>query len=81
MAKLTKFTLGFDKTGDKWKLKNNSTKETVKSFGTKDAATKGGVLEKAIGPGGGSVGIRKLDGTIQEERTFPRTADPRSSKG
>jgi hypothetical protein len=38
---------------------------------------KGGVLGKAVGSGGGSVQIRKLDGTIQEERTFPRAADPK----
>jgi hypothetical protein len=28
-----------------------------------------------------SVRIHKLDGKIQEERTYPRSADPRSSKG
>jgi hypothetical protein len=28
-----------------------------------------------------SVRIHKADGTIQEERTYPRSADPRSSKG
>jgi hypothetical protein len=28
-----------------------------------------------------SVRIHKRDGTIQEERTYPRSADPRSSKG
>lgn len=28
-----------------------------------------------------SVRIHKKDGTIQEERTYPRSADPSSSKG
>ncbi|MFJ3367965.1 DUF2188 domain-containing protein [Pseudomonas sp. NPDC086251] len=28
-----------------------------------------------------SLKIHKEDGTIQEERTFPRAADPRKSKG
>ena len=28
-----------------------------------------------------SVRIHKLDGKIQEERTYPRSADPRKSKG
>lgn len=28
-----------------------------------------------------SLKIHKEDGTIQEERTFPRSADPRKSKG
>lgn len=29
----------------------------------------------------GSVKIRKADGTFQEERTYPRSLDPSSSKG
>ena len=52
----------------------------MKKFPTKAAALKGGVLEKAVG-GRGSVRIRKRDGKIQEERTYPRSADPRGSKG
>lgn len=28
-----------------------------------------------------SVKIHKADGTVQEERTYPRSADPRASKG
>jgi hypothetical protein len=28
-----------------------------------------------------TVKIHKMDGTIEEERTYPRSADPRSSKG
>jgi len=28
-----------------------------------------------------SVKIHKADGTIEEERTYPRSADPRRSKG
>ena len=31
--------------------------------------------------GRGSVRIRKRDGNIQEERTYPRAADPRGSRG
>lgn len=40
---------------------------------------KGGALEKAIGEG--SVKIQKMDGKFQEERTFPGSKDPKSSKG
>jgi hypothetical protein len=29
----------------------------------------------------GSVRIHKVNGRIQEERTYPRSKDPRSSKG
>lgn len=31
--------------------------------------------------GGGSLKIHNKDGTIQEERTYPRSADPRESEG
>jgi uncharacterized protein DUF2188 len=32
-------------------------------------------------PGGASVRIHKLNGQVQEERTYPRRADPRRSRG
>lgn len=48
----------------------------MKSFKTKEAATKGGVLKKAVGKG--SVRIHKVNGRIQEERTYPRSRDPMS---
>jgi hypothetical protein len=72
---LPKFMLGFNKTSKKWELTDGS-KSVVKTFKTKADALKGGVLEKAV-KGKGSVRIRKLDGKIQEERTYPRSADPR----
>ena len=62
----------------KWELKKEGSGEVVKRFATKAAATKGGVLEKAVG-GMGSVRIRKRDGKIQEERTYPRSMDPRGA--
>lgn len=78
--KLPKYTLDYNKKEDSWDLTNRTTKEVVKSFDTKDDATAGGALKNAIG-GEGSVQIKKMDGTIQEERTFPRSADPKQSKG
>lgn len=80
MAKLPKFTLGYDKAQDTWQLRNGA-KQVVRSFDTKTDALKGGVLEKTVGTGGGSVQIRKQDGTIQEERTYPGSADPKRSPG
>lgn len=80
MAKLPKYTLGHNKKAKRWEVKN-SAGESIKSFKTKDDATAGGVLERAIGPGGGSVRIKKMDGKIQEERTFPRASDPKRSPG
>ena len=80
MAKLPRFSLAHNEKTKKWELKTEGSSEVVKKFPTKAAALKGGVLEKAVG-GRGSVRIRKRDGKIQEERTYPRSADPRGSIG
>jgi hypothetical protein len=72
MAKLPRYSLSHNEKSKKWDLKKEGSGEVVKSFKNKAAATKGGVLEKA-----GSVRIRKRDGKIQEERTYPRSMDPR----
>jgi hypothetical protein len=83
MAKsnLPKFTLEKNERKDRWDLKNDRTDQLVKSFDTKADATKGGALEKAVGNSGGSVKIQKENGRFQEERTYPGSKDPRSSKG
>lgn len=81
MKKLPKFTLEFDEQRSKWELEKDKTGQVVKTFSTKEAATKGGVLEKALGKDGGSVKIQKVNGRFQEERTFPRKDDPVDSKG
>ena len=54
---------------NKWKLKPEGGDRAVKTFGTYLKAKKG------------SLRIHKKDGTIQEERTYPRSADPTSSRG
>lgn len=81
MENLTPFTLSFDQQKQYWALRNDNTGRTVRRFETKDDATKGGVLKDAIGNQGGSVRIHKVNGRFDEERTFPRSRDPRSSKG
>ena len=81
MPKLSKFTLKFDQKSDKWVLRNDRTNRVEKSFTTKARATTGGALKRAVGRGGGSVKIQKENGRFQEERTFPRSRDPRRSKG
>lgn len=81
MADLPKFTLQPNKTSGRWDLVDDATGKPVRSFDTKAEATAGGVLERSIGAKGGSVKIRKTDGRFEEERTFPRSADPRGSKG
>lgn len=77
--KLPKFTLSHNKKKDTWDLTNDTTDRVVKRYQTKTEATKGGVLEKAIGVG--SVKIKKMDNKYQEERTYPGNLDPKKSKG
>ena len=81
MGKLPKFTLDFNEKKDRWDLTNDTTDRVVKTFETKETATKGGVLERAVGPEGGSVKIQKENGRFQEERTYPGSKDPSKSKG
>lgn len=78
---LPKATLSKDKKADVWVLTEDKTKKVLKEFDTKADATKGGALAKALGADGGSVKIKKEDGKIQEERTFPGDRDPSSSPG
>ena len=54
------------------------------SRASKKAATKDDLLRETatfLEGKTASVKIHKKDGTIQEERTYPRKADPRKSKG
>ncbi len=81
MSKLRKYTLSNNDNRDRWELRQDKTHNLVKSFGTKADATTGGALSRALGKEGGSVKIEKVSGGYQEERTFPRSADPRRSKG
>lgn len=81
MAKLRKTTLSKNPGKTTWALKDDKTKEVIHTFRTKQTATKGGALKKQLGPEGGSVKIKKEDNTYQEERTFPRSKDPKESKG
>lgn len=78
---LEKYHLTHDSKAGNWRLEKEGAKRAAKVFESKADATKGGALADAIGKHGGSVRIHKQDGTIQEERTFPRSSDPRSSKG
>ncbi len=81
MAKLSTYTLSFDRKQENWKLEHDSSDRVVRRFDTKTEATKGGVLEKAVGSKGGSVRIEKKKGGYDEERTYPSNRDPRKSKG
>jgi len=77
--KLEKFTLHKDTRTDKWRLEQEGYSRAKRTFDTKQEALSG--LKEAVGPRGGSVRIRKINNTIQEERTYPRSSDPKKSKG
>ena len=81
MSILPEYTLTHNDAKDQWSLRQDKTGRVVKNFDTKTEATKGGVLQDALGSAGGSVKIQKENGRLQEERTYPRSADPRESKG
>ena len=81
MANLPRFTLTKDREQDDWVLKSDVTGRVRRRFDTKADATAGGVLGEALGSGGGSVRIERERGGYDEERTYPRSKDPRRSKG
>ncbi len=80
MSNLPKYNLGKDKKKDDWVL-TDAKGQVCERYDTKAEALKGGVLKEAVGDAGGSVRVRKENNVIQEERTFPRSRDPKKSKG
>ena len=76
---LNKYTLHKDQKSDKWRLEKEGSNRAKRTFDTKDDALKN--LRGVVGSDGGSVRIRKVDNTIQEERTYPRSKDPKRSPG
>lgn len=69
------------KDGDEWKGKSGGqtvrgTKAPLKGDAIKQTAEKAKADSQPV-----SVRIHKEDGSIQEERTYPRKADPKRTKG
>ena len=65
--------------GDNWKLTSEDGGITVQSFSSKEeavAACTAFVLERT-----GSLKIYRTDGSFEEERTYPRFADPVETGG
>ncbi len=82
MAKLPHYTLSYDGKQENWKLENENTHAVIHRYATKEDATSRGVLRKAVRGKGGSVRIEyRYKSGYEEERTFPKSADPRASKG
>ena len=80
MAMLHRFTLKKHKQLGGWALIDQSG-DILRIFATKAEALAGGKLERLVGKQGGSVRVHKQDGSFEEERTFPRSRDPRASPG
>ncbi|MEY2563548.1 MAG: hypothetical protein QOH88_1741 [Verrucomicrobiota bacterium] len=64
---------------DQWKLKQRGSQRAVRSFDTKDEAKE--FSTEYVAKHTGSLVIRKKNDKIQEERTYPRSADPKRSPG
>ncbi|MEH6416549.1 DUF2188 domain-containing protein [Pseudomonas sp. NPDC089395] len=66
-------------TADGWKLKKAGAESASKLDATKHELVSS--LADLFDGKTASVKIHKADGTIEEERTYPRSAAPRRSKG
>ncbi|MBH3382796.1 DUF2188 domain-containing protein [Pseudomonas juntendi] len=66
-------------TADGWELKKAGAVRASKRAATKQELV--GSLADFFDGKTASVKIHKADGTFEEERTYPRSADPRRSKG
>jgi uncharacterized protein DUF2188 len=70
VAVARRLSLSYNVETDTWDLTDERTSKLVKSFLTKEAATRKGVLESHLGKQGGSVVIRKRGGVFEEERRY-----------
>jgi hypothetical protein len=64
--------------GDRWELAEEGG-DAVATYDTKEAGMEG--ARRTVERETGSLKIHKADGTIEEERTYPRSADPAKSPG
>jgi len=64
--------------GNRWKL-TGAPGETIEIFATKEAAVRAcaAFMKDRVG----SLRIHRADGTLEEERTYPRSEDPAKSPG
>jgi hypothetical protein len=72
----------FYKDGEDWAMKkrgNEKNTKVFKSLNKTEATQQGAAYLKE--KGNASLKIRKENGQIQEERTYPRSADPTNSPG
>jgi len=66
-------------TDNGWELRKEGSSRASKQASTKEELLRG--IAAFFAGKTASVKIHKKDGKFQEERTYPRNADPRKSKG
>ena len=64
-----------------WKLTEDGSGRVLSRFPSKTEALGGRLSDFAEGDSGISVKIQLENGTLEEERTYPRSLDPRKSEG
>ena len=67
------------KKGEEWRLEKEKSDEALVCCSTKKEAIE--KMREYMSGRVGSVKIHKENGQFEEERTYPRSMDPRSSKG
>lgn len=67
------------KKGDTWQFKKQGSDRSIKNSATKKELVS--YMQKYMKNKKGSVRIQGVNGKFQEERTYPRTADPKKSRG
>jgi hypothetical protein len=64
---------------DEWKFRQMGSERSIRTFETKEEGLDFGT--DYMNDHGGTLKIKRENGTIQEERTYPRSADPRKTPG
>ena len=67
------------KEGDEWKLRRQGATRSALTFDNKQEGVVGSA--EFMREHGGSLKIHKANGKVQEERTYPRRADPPETPG
>ncbi|MCY4495481.1 MAG: DUF2188 domain-containing protein [Acidimicrobiaceae bacterium] len=75
------YTLHKDEKTKKWRLEKEGSNRAIRTYDTKAEGVSDLPRRFNNSNAGASVQIRKLDGRIQEERTYPGSKDPRASLG
>ena len=65
--------------GNRWRLSGEGSDRTLCDFDTKEEAVER--CSQLMSRQTGSLKIHNADGKIEEERTYPRSADPVQTKG